>query len=239
MRAILPAAGLGTRMKEATGGGSKELLSVGGEPVISRALAEAKEVGADEIFVISAEEKQDLNAYLSGQGVEVLLQTNPIGLGPAVAQALADEDCVVLLPDSFFFPQSPSPRLLAELKGNAELAIAFRSVPDELVSRYGIAQIDDEGKLTGLIEKPKLESAPSRWAVNGRYAFSAETSLWLKNWITEHEPKLGEPELPLTPAIQAALFAGFKGAVVKVKEDEVRFDCGSLEGYRHAQEVIK
>jgi UTP--glucose-1-phosphate uridylyltransferase len=226
-------------MKEATGGGSKELLPVGGQPVIARALSEAKAAGADDIFVISAEEKHDLNDYLSCQGVKVLIQTTPIGLGPAVAQALADDDCLILLPDSFFFPQSPSPRLLAELKGNAELAIAFRNVPDELVSRYGIAQMDEEGKLTGLIEKPKLENAPSRWAVNGRYAFSAELSLWLKNWITEHEPKPGEPELPLTPAIQAALFAGFKGAVVKVKEDEVRFDCGSLEGYRHAQEVFR
>ena len=239
MRAILPAAGLGTRMKEATGGGSKELLLVGDLPVIARALAEAREAGATEIFVISAEEKHDLNDYLLSQGVKVLIQTSPIGLGPAVAQALDDEDCLVLLPDSFFFPQSPSPRLLAALKSKAELAIAFRTVSDDLVSRYGIAQMDEEGKLTGLIEKPKLEHAPSRWAVNGRYAFSAETSLWLKNWILEHEPKPGEPELPLTPAIQAALFAGFKGAVVKVKEDEVRFDCGSLEGYRHAQEVFR
>lgn len=239
MRAILPAAGLGTRMKEATGGGSKELLLVGGMPVIARGIEEAKAAGADQIFVISAEEKHDLNDYLLGQGVRVLMQTNPIGLGPAVAQALGDEDCLVLLPDSFFFPQSPSPRLLAALENGSELAIAFRQIPDDLVSRYGIAQMDEEGRLIGLVEKPKLENAPSRWAVNGRYAFSAELSLWLKNWITEHEPKPGEPELPMTPAIQAALFAGFKGEVVKVTDREVRFDCGSLEGYRHAQEVFR
>lgn len=239
MRAILPAAGLGTRMKEATGGGSKELLPVGGQPVIARALAEAKQAGAEKIFVISAQEKRDLNAYLAGEGVTVLIQTSPVGLGPAVAQALVDEDCLVLLPDSFFFPQSPSSRLLESLKSSAEMAIAFRNVSDEMVSRYGIAKMDDEGRLTGLVEKPKLEAAPSRWAVNGRYAFSAELSLWLKNWIIEHEPMPGEPELPLTPAIQAALFAGYKGAVVKVNVKEVRFDCGSLEGYRHAQEVFK
>ncbi len=238
MRAILPAAGLGTRMKEATGGGSKELLFVGGIPVIARAVKEAEEAGADKIYVVSAEEKSDLNNFLADMNVEVLIQNEPIGLGPAVAQALADEECLVILPDSFFFPVSPSPRLIAALLSRADMAVAFRSVPDDLVSRYGIAQLDAEGKLIGLSEKPRLEEAPSRWAVNGRYAFSAQVSLWLKNWIAEHEPQAHQPELPLTPAIQAALNAGFRGEIVKVSEDEVRFDCGSLEGYRHAKEVF-
>ena len=60
MRAILPAAGLGTRMAHLTGGGSKEMLKVKGLPVIMLAILEAREAGADRIIVVSSASKPDL-----------------------------------------------------------------------------------------------------------------------------------------------------------------------------------
>jgi UTP--glucose-1-phosphate uridylyltransferase len=229
-------------MSHLTEGGAKEMLPVAGKPVILRVIQEAREAGADKIIVVSSPSKPDLNRFIADlpkewPEVELVMQDQPIGLGPAVAQALADEPCLILLPDSFFHPSSPSARLAQLLCQGGELAIAFRQVPDELVSRYGIA-IEEKGGLLGLIEKPALADAPSRWAVNGRYAFSAASSLWIKNWIESHLPSQGERELPLTPAIQELLKQGVKGALLPVRDEENRYDCGSPEGYRLATEVF-
>lgn len=218
------------------------MLRVMGRPIIHRVILEAKAAGADKILIVSSPNKPDLNQHLLDQAsegleVEILMQRDPIGLGPAVAQALADEPCLVLLPDSFFHPASPTKRLAELLTQGCELAIAFRQVPDEQVSRYGIA-VEQNGVLKGLVEKPDLAKAPSRWAVNGRYAFSAASSLWIRDWIEAHLPSQVERELPLTPAIQALMKQGCTGALVPAKDEEVRYDCGSPEGYRQAKELF-
>lgn len=229
-------------MAHLTGGGSKEMLLVKGLPIIMLSILEAKEAGAEKIIVVSSPGKTDLNQFLaslpeSGVEVEVVLQTEPIGLGPAVAQALAEEPCLVLLPDSFFTPSSPCTRLADLIKQGRAMAIAFRQVPDELVSRYGIAE-EVDGELVGLVEKPRPAEAPSRLAVNGRYAFSAASSIWLKQWIESQLPGEGDKEMPLTTAIQELLGSGVKGAILEVNEGEVRHDCGSPEGYRLAKETF-
>lgn len=213
------------------------MLPLGGRPLIGHVIREAKQAGADEIIVVSAPCKADLNAYLDTQPVSVFMQESPIGLGPAVAQALSNEACLILLPDSSFSPASPARRLAEAVLEGADMAIAFRQVSDELVGRYGIAE-ERGGALVGLVEKPSLAEAPSRWAVNGRYAFSASVAVKLKNWIEERLPVHGQPELPLTPAIQALLIGGARGSLVVCTDEERRHDCGSPEGYLAAREVL-
>lgn len=213
------------------------MLLLGGRPVIAWVIREAREAGVEEIVVISAEGKADLNAYLDTQPVTVIMQEHPIGLGPAVAQALEAEPCLILLPDSAFAPASPAKRLAESIREGMDLSIAFRRIPDHLVSRYGIAE-EREGALIGLVEKPSLAEAPSRWAVNGRYALSASSAMQVKKWIEERLPLPGQPELPLTPAIQALLKGGAKGGLVICSEEEQRHDCGSPEGYLAAKEVF-
>lgn len=213
------------------------MLPLGGRPLIGHVIREAKLAGADEIIVVSAPGKADLNAYLDTQPVTVIMQKSPLGLGPAVALALTQDSCLVLLPDSAFSPASPLPRLAEAVRAGADLAIAFRQVPDDLVSRYGIAE-EKSGALVGLVEKPSLAEAPSRWAVNGRYAFSASSAASLKSWVEARLPAPGQPELPLTPAIQALLIGGARGSLVVCTDEERRHDCGSPEGYLAAREVL-
>jgi len=224
-------------MSALTDGGSKEMLPLGGRPVIAWVIQEAKDSGAEEVIVISAKGKADLNAYLDTQPVTVMMQESPIGLGPAVALALEAETCMILLPDSTFSPASPALRLAEAVREGVDLAIAFRKIPDSQVSRYGIAE-ERDGVLAGLVEKPSLADAPSRWAVNGRYAFSATSSQNMRRLIEESLPLPGQPELPLTPAIQALLKTGAKGGLIICSEEETRHDCGSPEGYLAAKEVF-
>jgi len=129
--AVVPAAGLGTRMRALTGGKPKELLTVGGKPLIFHALQEALDAGVTRIILITTPRKPALREYLADRvrfivhaervtftglaraGIETVIIKQPEPLGAAHAVSLAEpalggRDFLVLLPDNFC-PEQPSP----------------------------------------------------------------------------------------------------------------------------------
>ena len=218
MKAVIPAAGLGTRFLPATKGTPKELLPVLSKPVIQYVVEEALEPeGVDEVVIVNSREKPQIESYFRvdggfedmlrkrGKKAEADLvheassmpdsfvyQDNPRGLGHAVycaAEAVGDEPFFVLLGD-YFVPDRQMCVRMAEVSkqhGNASV-IAVAPVPADQVSRYGIiagecvgsldgtvATDEQEGavwKVTGLVEKPAPEDAPSHLFIVGRYLLS-------------------------------------------------------------------
>ena len=218
MKAVIPAAGLGTRFLPATKGTPKELLPVLSKPVIQYVVEEALEPeGVDEVVIVNSREKPQIESYFRvdggfedmlrkrGKKAEADLvheassmpgsfvyQDNPRGLGHAVycaAEAVGDEPFFVLLGD-YFVPDRQMCVRMAEVSkqhGNASV-IAVAPVPADQVSRYGIiagecvgsldgtdATDEQEGavwKVTGLVEKPAPEDAPSHLFIEGRYLLS-------------------------------------------------------------------
>ena len=218
MKAVIPAAGLGTRFLPATKGTPKELLPVLSKPVIQYGVEEALEPeGVDGVVIVNSREKPQIESYFSEDGqfeqylhdhgkdaeaeavheagalpVSFVYQDNPKGLGHAVlcaAPATGDESFFVLLGD-YFVPDRKMCVEMAEVSrahGGASV-IAVAPVPADQVSRYGIiagecvgsldgtdATDEQEGavwKVTGLVEKPAPEDAPSHLFIVGRYLLS-------------------------------------------------------------------
>ena len=157
-------------------------------------------------------------------------QEKPLGLGHAVGCAreiIGKEPFAVLLPDDLMLNDIPVTRQLIDIyeKNNASV-IGVQEVPLEHVERYGIVEIGDNERITGIIEKPRANEAKSNLAVSGRYIFTAE----IFDSLAQVTPgALGE--IQLTDAIQVLLKS--QDAYAK-KFKGKRYDCGDKLGYLQA-----
>ncbi|MBR1437198.1 MAG: UTP--glucose-1-phosphate uridylyltransferase GalU [Synergistaceae bacterium] len=161
-------------------------------------------------------------------------QREPLGLGHAVLcgePVCKDEFFGVILPDDVFIGKDP---VLSQLiKVHERLGgsvVALEKVADKDVSRYGIAAGDEVEagifRISDMVEKPKLEDAPSRYAIMGRYVLSPKIFTLL------HGQQAGTGgEIQLTDAIrELAKSEPVWGVVYHGK----RFDCGTQKGWLSA-----
>jgi UTP-glucose-1-phosphate uridylyltransferase len=217
-----------------TVGSSKEFLSVGGRPIIEWVLEEALAVAA-RCIIVTSPDKPQLFDY-QGPRVEIAVQNEPIGMGPAVCLDNVDDDVLVLNPDTIFFPSSPLPSFLALLEPSC-FCVAVEEVLAEQVSKYGIVELNGAGgQIEKLLEKPQPNETKSRLAVAGRFGMSREVYRFVKNWVALNPPSGQEQHL--TPVLSLALQAGFAGRTRTLLPTEMRLDCGSPDGYDHACEVV-
>jgi UTP--glucose-1-phosphate uridylyltransferase len=158
-------------------------------------------------------------------------QAQPLGLGHAVWCArhlVGDRPFAVLLPDEIFKCETP---LLAQMAkayaSHGGNVIAVREVPKALTSRYGILAIgQDDGtvaEVTGLVEKPKPEEAPSDLSVVGRYILQPEVFTHL-----DRQERGAGGEIQLTDAM-ARLIGNQPFHGTRFEGD--RFDCGDKVGF--------
>jgi len=152
-KAIIPAAGLGTRLLPATKSQPKEMLPVGRKPVLQYVVEELQEAGLRQLLIITGRRKRviedhfdddpELVSALKDAGNETLLadlayiagksnffytrQSTPQGLGHAVslgADFAGDDDCVVALGDSLIAADDPAAPLRAMMKAHRDLGAA-------------------------------------------------------------------------------------------------------------------
>jgi UTP--glucose-1-phosphate uridylyltransferase len=162
-------------------------------------------------------------------------QQVPLGLGHAIWCArsfVGDEPFAIMLPDDLMLCDTSCMKQLAdayaETGGNV---VAIEEVPKEHVSRYGvIAPGTTRGNLvevTGLVEKPPIEKAPSNLTVIGRYVLMPEVMAHLSKM-----EKGAGGEIQLTDSMAKLIGSQpFHG----LRYEGRRFDCGSKEGYLEAQ----
>ncbi|GEA84778.1 UTP--glucose-1-phosphate uridylyltransferase GalU [Cellulomonas gelida] len=206
-KAVIPAAGLGTRFLPATKSTPKEMLPVVDKPAIQYVVEEAVAAGLDDVLLITGRSKRtladhfdavpELEAALEAKGdterlakvrestdlahVHFVRQGQPRGLGHAVLQAkhhVGDEPFAVLLGDDLIDERdallTPMLEIQERLGGSV---IALLEVPAEQISSYGCAAVEpldgdedaDTVRITGLVEKPPVDEAPSNLAIIGRY----------------------------------------------------------------------
>ena len=177
-------------------------------------------------------EIEAINAWMLDAGqVGYTRQQEPLGLGHAVWCArnmVGDEPFAVLLADDLILSQEPCLKQMtdawATTGGNM---IAAMEVPASQTNRYGILDAaGDDGRLvevTGLVEKPPPEDAPSNLAVVGRYILMPEVF----DHLSRHLRGAGN-EIQLTDALSAMIgSAPFHG----LRFEGRRFDCGEKAGY--------
>ncbi|MFC4169419.1 UTP--glucose-1-phosphate uridylyltransferase GalU [Teichococcus aestuarii] len=179
---------------------------------------------------------EELRAQAQMPGsITTVRQQVPMGLGHAIwcARAFIGNDpFAILLPDDLMLCKTSCTKQLAdaylETGGNV---VAVEEVPMERVNKYGVLDIaEDKGRLVsvkGLVEKPKVEDAPSNLTVIGRYVLMPE--------VLEHLAKMEKGaggEVQLTDAMAKLIGTQpFHG----LRYEGRRFDCGDKVGFLEAQ----
>jgi len=264
LKAVIPAAGFGTRMLPATKAVPKEMLPVAGKPLIQHAIEEAAASGIETVVVVVRELKSliqahfapdhELERFLKNRGMstsadllrdlpktatlQFVEQRQPLGLADAVLCArpfVGDDPFVVLLPDVIMVSREPVVRqLIGAYEETGGSVLAVRDVDPQDVQRFGIVRVARTGRgstkstlrVSGLVEKPSPERAPSRLGVFGRYLL--EPSIW--DAIAQTSPD-ASGEVQLTDALnllcQNELLFGvcFEGR---------HYDAGDRMGYLQA-----
>ena len=164
-------------------------------------------------------------------------QPEQLGLGHAILcaeRAVGDEPFVVLLADDFIVPKLPNVtmNLIEAYNLNGKSQLSVLQVSKDEVTKYGILMPGlDEGSVSGIVEKPSEEDAPSNFASIGRYLLTPEIFDILKDL----EPGRNN-EIQLVDAIHRIAQSG---CVASTELDGERFDCGSVEGFLDALERMK
>ncbi len=165
-------------------------------------------------------------------------QQEPLGLGHAIWCArdiVGDEPFAIFLPDEFMVGSPGCMKQMvdayASLGGNL---ISVLEVPCEAVSSYGvIAPGKQDGaitEVTGLVEKPRVEDAPSNLIISGRYILQPEVMQTLKT-----QEKGAGGEIQLTDAMARMIGTQPFHAVTFAGK---RYDCGSKAGYVQANIAV-
>jgi UTP--glucose-1-phosphate uridylyltransferase len=265
-KAVIPAAGLGTRFLPATKATPKEMLPVVDKPAIQYVVEEAAAAGLSDVLMVTGRNKRpledhfdrnhELESALSRKGdTERLLkvqesselatmhyvrQGDPKGLGHAVLCAephVGDEAFAVLLGDDLIDARD---RLLSRMievqEQHGGSVVALMEVEPSQIHLYGCVAVSpvpaasDVVEITGLVEKPSVEEAPSNYAIIGRYVLSPAVF----DVLRATEPGRGG-EIQLTDALQQlAVDATLGGPVHGVVFEGRRYDTGDRGDYLRA-----
>lgn len=264
MKALIPAAGLGTRFLPATKAQPKEMLLVVDRPAIQYVVEEGLASGADEVIIINSREKQaiedhftpnpDLVALLRERGkdayadaveyvgnlnVGYVYQDEALGLGHAVrcaAEQTGAEPFYVLLGDVLVPGNDmlPAMKEVSDAHGGASV-IAVMPVPDDQVSRFGV--IAGAPVADNVWKVDSLVEKPALEDAPSNLAVFGRYLLSprVMELLADVEPGVGG-EIQLTDALDAVLREEEMYALVVDPDDG--FDTGTVESWLETNNIL-
>jgi len=260
-KAVIVAAGMGTRMLPASKVIPKEILPVVDKPAIQIVVEEAVASGIEDVVVVISpgrttvvdhfDPAPELERHLEERGkrdaLEMVRSTNnparfttaeqkePLGLGHAVLQArdaVGDEPFAVMLPDDIFDSKRPCLRQLLDVAESDDApVVALLKVARSEIPKYGIVVAIPVRprlyELSGMVEKPPVEKAPSDLAIMGRYVLTPD----IFPLLADGKPGAGG-EIQLTDAL---LELAKRRRLYGYEFEGVRYDLGDKAGFIAAQ----
>ncbi len=225
-KAIIPAAGMGTRFLPATKAQPKEMLPIVDKPTIQYIIEEAVASGIEDIIIVTGRNKRSIEDHFDKSielelelekknktellemvrkisdmaNIHYIRQKEPRGLGHAILTArhfIGNEPFAVLLGDDVVVARKPCLAQMIDVFGEYKTSvIGVQKVRHEVVDKYGIVncrEVEDRiYKVKDLVEKPKVEDAPSDIAILGRYIITPAIFNYLE---TQDEGSGGEIQL--------------------------------------------
>ena len=267
-QAIIPLAGLGTRLLPLTSVMPKELLPINGKPGLEYILDECLEAGIKEIIFIISHKKKIIKKYFYNdifykkiikakkkdkrlkseylkikkfkKMIKFVYQNSPRGTGDAILKCenyIKSKYFLMLLPDDLIIKKNCSLNMIKIHNKYKSSVIASKKVISKDVTRWGIFKLKKFKKnnflIKDVVEKPSIKTAPSNFAVIGRYILPKKIFKILKN------QKPGQNgEIHITDAIKTLIYKkyNFIGHVFAGKY----LDCGTMKGYiKSSLEVSK
>lgn len=256
-KAIIPAAGLGTRFLPATKAVPKEMLPIVDKPAIQWVVEELLESGIEDVVLISGRGKEaiedhfdrayELEDVLERRGKRALLdqtarvsgmartisirQKAPLGLGHAVLcgqPAIGDETFAVLLPDDLFEAETPVTRQLLDAHAKTgKGVVALIEVPRDQTNRYGVIRGEHLGD--GLYRIDDLVEKPAPEDAPSNLAIPGRYVLPARLFdVLAKTPPGHGGEIQLTDGLAAlAREEGLYGLLIEGR----RHDTGNVLGY--------
>lgn len=254
-KAVIPAAGLGTRFLPFTKAVPKEMLPIVDTPNIDFIVREAVEAGIEEILIISGRNKTEIEDYFDSNieletkleqsqkfkelekinelnsiaKIHFIRQHEALGLGHAVNCAksfISGEPFLLLLGDEIIdLEQNASKSLIEKYNATGNSVLGLLEVDMSEVDKYGIVKLKND-EVVEMIEKPSVNEAPSNLAIIGRYVITPK----IFELLPKTKPGRGG-EIQLTDAlIELLKYEKILGQKITGK----RFDTGSKLGYLKA-----
>ena len=257
-QAIIPLAGLGTRLLPLSSVIPKELLPINGKPNLEHIMDECIDAGVKEFILIISKDKNSIKKYFFNdlfykkiirkkndkriekeykkikkyqKMIKFVYQNSPKGTGDAVLKCerlIKNKFFLMLLPDDLIINKKCSKEMIKLHRKTKGSIIATKIVDKKDVSRWGILSFKNKKKsyfqINNVIEKPTIKTAPSSYAIIGRYILPSK----IFSEIKKLKPGQGG-EIHITDAIRNLIYKGnnFFGNIFKGKY----LDCGTIKGY--------
>ncbi|MCU4973210.1 sugar nucleotidyltransferase [Halobacteria archaeon AArc-m2/3/4] len=175
MKAVVLAAGKGTRLRPLTEDKPKGMVEVDGKPILTHCLDRLVDLGATEFVVVVGYLKEKIIEHYGdeyrGVGITYCHQREQQGLAHALltVEEHIDDDFMLILGDNVF-EANLEDVVRRQQEDRADAAFLVEEVPWEDASRYGVCDTNKYGEITDVVEKP--DDPPSNLVMTGFYTFS-------------------------------------------------------------------
>ncbi len=206
MKGLVLSGGKGTRLYPLTYTSAKQLIPVANKPVLFRVIESIRDAGVTDIGIVVGDTEEEIRRAVGngdrwGAQITYIRQDAPLGLAHAVKVSqnfLGDDRFVMFLGDNVI--EGGISGLIAQFAdSDFDSQIVLTKV--EMPEQYGVAQLDGEGRIVRLVEKPK--DPPSDLALVGIYMFNQRVF----DAVNAISPSW-RGELEITDAIQWLVEAG-------------------------------
>ncbi|MBN1316924.1 MAG: glucose-1-phosphate thymidylyltransferase [Anaerolineales bacterium] len=208
MKGLILSGGKGTRLYPLTFTSAKQLIPVANKPVLFRVIEAIRDAGINDIGIVVGDTADEIKNAVGrgnrwGINITYIHQDAPLGLAHAVKVSrdfLGDDRFVMFLGDNVI--QGGISPLIAEFAGsewNSQIVLTRVEHPEQ----YGVAELNEEGRIVQLVEKPK--NPTSDLALVGIYMFDKNVFEAVENIKPSWRG-----ELEITDAIQWLVTAGYK-----------------------------
>ena len=241
MKAIIPAAGQGTRLYPQTHTKPKAMVRLAGKPILGHILQNLSETRINEVVVVVGGSMKDQiveytkKTFADDFELWFVEQKSAEGLGHSIYQtkeAVSGDSAFIVLGDMLFENGYETFLRAHDDLGSPDASIGVKTVEEP--QHYGVAELSDDTRVERLVEKP--DNPKSNYAISGVYLVENTTLLFdVLSRLVRNDIRGAGNEYQLTDALQRMIE---QNASIDIFEVEDWYDCGRPETLLEANRVL-
>ncbi|MEI6816061.1 MAG: sugar phosphate nucleotidyltransferase [Bacteroidota bacterium] len=232
MKVIIPAAGIGSRLRPHTNTQPKALVPVAGKPILAHIVDELIRIGLKDFIIVVGYLGDKIEQFITEKypdiNVNFIVQQHKQGTGQAIWMArdfVGDDELLIVLGDTIFDVD------LSQVLTTDYSSIGIKRVDDP--RSFGVVDVDKDGYITKVIEKPKIPK--SNMAIVGLYKIKESKLLFeMLEYNINHQIQTHN-EFHLTDGIMGMIEKGIKITTFPV---ENWYDCGNKDTLLETNAVL-